>query len=67
MDHSSSKPKTVRHRTALVQGESFRCVAIEIKPGRWKNVQDGTELPRVLEILQVIDDGGSKPLIQPEN
>jgi hypothetical protein len=67
MDHSSSKPKTVKLRTALVQGESFRCVAIEIKPGRWKNVQDGTEIPRVLEILQVIDDGGSRPLEKPEN
>jgi len=53
MDSSSSKPKEVKHRIALVQGESFRCVAVEIAHGRWKSVQGGTELPPVLEVLKI--------------
>ncbi len=43
-------------RIALVQGESFRCVAIEAKPGRWMKADDGAELPRVLEIVRVLGE-----------
>jgi hypothetical protein len=53
MEFNNSKPKEVKHRIALVQGESFRCMAVENAPNRWTNLQDGTELPPVLEILQV--------------
>lgn len=59
MDSSSSKPEKVKPRIALVQGELFRCVALEITAGRWKRVQDGAELPQVLEILKVIGNGDS--------
>jgi hypothetical protein len=59
MEFSGSIPKPVQPRTALVQGEMFRCVAVETTPGRWTNVQDGKALPPVLEILQIMDNGDS--------
>jgi hypothetical protein len=65
MEHKHSKPETVKRRVALVQGESFRCVAVEIKPGRWSRMDDGTELPRVLEVLQVLDVRDSSVLGKP--
>jgi hypothetical protein len=59
MELSHSKLSKVKPRIALVQGESFRCVAIEAKPGRWKKIQDGSELPPVLEILLVLENDNS--------
>jgi hypothetical protein len=52
MESSSPRPPAEKPRIALVQGESFSCVAVEAAPGRWIKVQDGTELPPVLEILK---------------
>jgi hypothetical protein len=59
MEFSSSKRREVKPRVALVQGESFRCVAVETTLGRWMKVQDGSELPHVLEIVQVMEVGRS--------
>jgi hypothetical protein len=57
MDSGNSKlPPAPMRRIALVQGESFRCVAIEAKPGRWMKADDGAELPRVLEIVRVLGE-----------
>jgi hypothetical protein len=50
----NSKPVEEKHRIALVQGESFRCVAVEADRGRWRKVHEKTELPRVLEVVAVI-------------
>jgi hypothetical protein len=61
MELSHSKQWKLKPRIALVQGESFRCVAIESKPGRWKKVQDGSELPQVLEILLVLENDNPVP------
>jgi hypothetical protein len=61
MELSHSKQWKAKPRIALVQGESFRCVAIESKPGRWQRVQDGSELPPVLEILLVLENDNSVP------
>lgn len=48
-----------RHRIALVQGESFRCVAVEFEPGHWKTVPDGKQVPRVLEVVAVLKKCGA--------
>ena len=50
----------VTHRIALVQGESFRCMAVEGAPNRWTKLDDGTELPHVLEILHI--SGSTQPI-----
>ena len=52
----SNHPKDVpfRHRVALVQGEAFRCVAVEFEPGLWKTVPDGKQVPPVLEVVAVL-------------
>jgi hypothetical protein len=54
---TGSTPPAATLRIALVQGESFRCLAVAVRPGRWVKAGDGAELPRVLEILRVEEDG----------
>jgi hypothetical protein len=60
MEFNNSKLKEVTHRIALVQGESFRCMAVEGAPNRWTKLDDGTELPHVLEILHI--SGSTQPI-----
>jgi hypothetical protein len=60
MEFHNSKAVAVKPRTALVQGESFRCVAVEIRPGHWRKLQDGAELPPVLDVVSVLD-GAARP------
>jgi hypothetical protein len=56
MESAKSKPVVRRHKVALVQGEAFRCEAVEVEPGKWKRVPDGASLPRVLEVVQLLRD-----------
>jgi len=57
MQLDNSKTQVVQPRTALIQGESFRCVAVEYLPSHWRCVQDGAELPPVLDIVSVMSSG----------
>ncbi len=60
MELSNSKtPAAVKLRTALVQGESFRCVAVEVLPGHWRKLQDGAELPPVLDVVSVLQSAAN--------
>lgn len=43
-----------KHRIALVQGEGFRCAAVEFADERWRQVPGGKELPRVLEVVAIL-------------
>lgn len=53
MQHS--RPETAaKRKIALVQGESFRCVAVEVESGHWRQVKNGIELPRVLNIIRIM-------------
>jgi hypothetical protein len=54
MNSNEIRSQNKRPQIALVQGESFRCVAVEITNGRWKSIQEGTELPPVLEVLKIM-------------
>lgn len=54
MESQTSKPVQTKCKIALVQGESFRCVAVEASQGMWKRVTDGAQLPRVLEIVSLV-------------
>lgn len=66
MDSRSSKlSQAPKRRIALVQGELFRCVAVESELGRWTKVDDGAELPRVLEVLQVLGERNAEGIRKP--
>jgi len=54
MESKTSKPVVAKCKIALVQGESFRCVAVEISQGIWKRASDGAQLPRVLETVRLM-------------
>src|ERR1017187_2030089 len=54
MQFENSEAESVKPRTALVQGESFRCVGVEVRPGHWRRIQDGAVLPPVLDVVSVI-------------
>jgi hypothetical protein len=57
MESKTVKPVKTKCKIALVQGESFRCVAVEAGQGMWKRVADGALLPRVLEIVSLVGYG----------
>ena len=54
MESKASESVKAKCKIALVQGESFRCVAVEAGEGMWKRVADGAPLPRVLEIVRLM-------------
>ena len=44
----------MKRKIALVQGEQFRCVAMESGDGQWVRISDGSPLPRVLEVVRLV-------------
>jgi len=54
MESSEPKPQLIKKcPVAVVQGESFRCMAVEYGEGVWRKYADGSPLPPVIEVVKV--------------